>query len=121
MTSPAPGASSLHLNDKRRALVARRDRLLEAFVDATKTLLEKPDVAKRFYTDVVFKGNLTAQEYDAALANSPFSYDVSVDHIQKTIDAMVKYGVGRMEHPPSAREFVKTDLLEAAKKSLGVK
>jgi hypothetical protein len=35
MTSPAPGASSRHLNDKRLALVARRDRLLEAFVDAT--------------------------------------------------------------------------------------
>ena len=35
MTSPERGESSLHLNDKRRALVARRDRLLEAFVDAT--------------------------------------------------------------------------------------
>ena len=109
---------SARLYDEKRSVAAR---VLEAFVDSTKTLLEHPDVAKRFYTEEVFKGNLTPQEYDAALANSPFTYDVTVDHIQKTIDAMVKYGVGRMENPPSAREFVKTDLLEAAKKSLGVK
>jgi NitT/TauT family transport system substrate-binding protein len=104
--------------DERRPVAAR---VLEAFVDATRTLLARPDVARRFYTEVVFKGNLTQEDYDAALANSPFSYDVTADHIQKTIDAMMKYGVGRMENPPSAREFVKTDLLEAAKRALGVK
>jgi NitT/TauT family transport system substrate-binding protein len=46
---------------------------------------------------------------------------MSVDHIQKTIDAMAKHGVGRMAKPPKAADFVKTDLLEEAKKSLGVK
>jgi len=38
-----------------------------------------------------------------------------------TTDLMVKYGVGRMEKPPMAREWVKTGLLNAAKKSLGAK
>jgi NitT/TauT family transport system substrate-binding protein len=104
--------------DERRPVAAKA---VQAFVEATKLFIEKPEVAKKFYTEVVFKGNLTPQEYDAAIANSPFSFDVTVDHIQKTIDAMAKYGVGRMEKPPAAKDFVKTDLLEAAKKSLGVK
>ena len=34
---------------------------------------------------------------------------------------MYKTGVGRMAKPPAAKEWVKTDLLEAAKKSLNVK
>jgi NitT/TauT family transport system substrate-binding protein len=71
--------------------------------------------------ETVFKGNLSEAEYDAAIANSPFAFDMSVDHIQKTIDAMAKYGVGRMANPPKAADFVKTDLLDEAKKSLGVK
>ncbi len=104
--------------DERRPVAAKA---IQAFVEATKLFIEKPEVAKKFYTEVVFKGNLTPQEYDAAIANSPFSYDVTVEHIQKTIDAMAKYGVGRMEKPPQAKDFVKTELLEAAKKSLGVK
>jgi NitT/TauT family transport system substrate-binding protein len=34
---------------------------------------------------------------------------------------MYKTGVGRMAKPPAAKEWVKTDLLEAAKKSLNIK
>jgi NitT/TauT family transport system substrate-binding protein len=34
---------------------------------------------------------------------------------------MVKTGVGRMAHPPVATAWVRTDLLDAAKKSLNVK
>jgi NitT/TauT family transport system substrate-binding protein len=34
---------------------------------------------------------------------------------------MVKTGVGRMSKPPVAKDWVRTDLLEQAKKSLGVK
>ena len=34
---------------------------------------------------------------------------------------MVKTGVGRMTKPPVAKDWVKTDLLEQAKKSLNVK
>lgn len=109
---------SAKLYDERRAVAAK---VLQALVDATKLFTEKPDAAKKFYTEVVFKGNLTPQEFDAAVANSPFTVDVTVDHVQKTIDAMMKFGVGRMATPPVAKDFVKTDLLLAAKKALGVK
>jgi NitT/TauT family transport system substrate-binding protein len=34
---------------------------------------------------------------------------------------MAKTGVGKMSKPPVAKEWVKTDLLDAAKKSLNVK
>jgi NitT/TauT family transport system substrate-binding protein len=33
---------------------------------------------------------------------------------------MMKYGVGRMQNPPKAADWVKLDLLAAAKKKLGV-
>ncbi len=105
-------------HDERRTVAAKA---MQAFVEATKLFLEKPDVPRKFYSEVVFKGNLTPQEYDAAVANSPFSVDVTVEHVQQTIDAMMKYGVGRMTAPPAAKDFVKLDLLVAAKKALGMK
>jgi NitT/TauT family transport system substrate-binding protein len=105
-------------HDERRGAAAK---VMQAFVEATKLFLEKPDVPKKFYSEVVFKGNLTPQEYDAAVANSPFSVDVTVEHVQQTIDAMLKYGVGRMSTPPAAKDFVRLDLLSAAKKALEMK
>jgi NitT/TauT family transport system substrate-binding protein len=38
-----------------------------------------------------------------------------------TTDVMAKYGTGKMAKPPVAKDWVKTDLLDAAKKSLNVK
>ena len=55
------------------------------------------------------------------LCDAEFTYDISVKHVQVTTDLMQKLGVGRMEKPPSARDWVKTGLLEKAKKSLGAK
>jgi NitT/TauT family transport system substrate-binding protein len=46
---------------------------------------------------------------------------VTARHIQVTTDTMVRTGVGRMARPPVASDWVKTDLLDAAKKSLNVK
>ena len=34
---------------------------------------------------------------------------------------MQKYGVGRMQNPPKAGDWVKLDLLDAAKAQLGIK
>jgi NitT/TauT family transport system substrate-binding protein len=42
-------------------------------------------------------------------------------HIQTTADLMAKYGIGKFAQAPVATDFVKTDLLDAAKKSLGIK
>ena len=60
-------------------------------------------------------------DFEDAIGNSPYSYDITPEHIQTTTDIMVKTGVGRMSRPPLAKDWVKTDLLEQAKKSLGVK
>jgi len=96
-------------------------RVLECFVEATETFLKNPTLAEKYVRDNVFKRQLTHEEYVDAMSNAEFTYDISVKHVQVTTDLMQKLGVGRMEKPPSARDWVKTGLLEKAKKSLGAK
>lgn len=97
------------------------ERFMKCFVEATKTFIEKPEVAQKFVIDKMFKGQITAQDFKDAIGNSPYTYDLTVEHIQITTDFMQKYGVGRMQNPPKAADWVKLDLLAEAKKSLGVK
>jgi NitT/TauT family transport system substrate-binding protein len=97
------------------------EKFMRCFVEATKTFLDNPAVAEKYVREVVFKGQITQDDYQDALGNSMFSYDITPEHIQVTTDIMVKTGVGRMAKPPVAKEWVKTDLLEAAKKNLGIK
>jgi NitT/TauT family transport system substrate-binding protein len=96
-------------------------RVLRCFVDATKTFLRQPALAERYVRDNLFKGQLTHEEYVAAMSNAAFTYDITVKHVQITTDMMQQLGVGRMEKPPLARDWVRTNLLEAAKKSLGAR
>ncbi|NML63546.1 ABC transporter substrate-binding protein [Massilia sp. RP-1-19] len=58
--------------------------------------------------------------FEDAISNSPYSYDITPEHIQITTDTMARTGVGRMAKPPVAKDWVRTDLLDAAKKSLNV-
>ena len=97
------------------------EKFMRCFVQATKTFIDKPAVAEKYVREVIFKGQITADDFQDAISNSPYTYDITPEHIQITTDTMVKTGVGRMAKPPLAREWVKTDLLEAAKKSLNVK
>jgi NitT/TauT family transport system substrate-binding protein len=97
------------------------EKFMRCFVQSTKTFLDQPPVAEKYVRDVVFKGQISADDYNDALGNSMFSYDVTPEHIQVTTDIMVKTGVGKMAKPPVAKEWVKTDLLDAAKKSLNIK
>jgi NitT/TauT family transport system substrate-binding protein len=69
----------------------------------------------------MFKNQISAEDYQDAIGNSPFSYDISVAHVQITTDLMLKYGVGKMTNPPKAGDWVKLDLLTEAKKQLKVK
>jgi NitT/TauT family transport system substrate-binding protein len=69
----------------------------------------------------MFKGQISGDDYDDALSNAAFTYDVTADHIQVTTDLMAKYGVGKMASPPKAADWVKLDLLKKAKAELGVK
>lgn len=96
-------------------------RLLRCFVEATRTFLAQPAVAEKYVREQVFKGQLTADEYRDAMANAAFTYDVTLQHVQATTDLMVQYGVGKMQSPPVAKDWVRLDLLEAAKKALGAK
>ena len=70
------------------------------FVDATNTFIKNPDLAEHYVVDKMFKGQITSQDYKDAIANSPFTYDISITHVQTTTDLMQKYNVGRMQTPP---------------------
>jgi NitT/TauT family transport system substrate-binding protein len=97
------------------------EKFMSCFVQATKTFIDNKAIAEKYVREVVFKGQITKDDFDDAIGNSPYSYDITPEHIQITTDVMVKTGVGRMAKPPVAKDWVKTDLLDAAKKSLGVK
>lgn len=90
-------------------------RVLKLFVEATSTFIDKPDVAEKYVREDMFKNQITSQDYKDAIGNSPFSYDITAEHVQTTTDLMQKYGVGRMSKPPVATDWVKLDLLQAAK------
>jgi NitT/TauT family transport system substrate-binding protein len=100
---------------------ALAEKFMRCFVESTRTFLDNPKQAEKYVREVVFKGQISKDDYDDALGNSMFSYDVTPEHIQVTTDIMTKTGVGKMAKPPVAKEWVKTDLLDAAKKSLNVK
>jgi len=95
-------------------------RVLECFVDSTRTFIEHPQLAEQYVREQMFKGQVSAEEYREALSNASFTYDVTAAHIQATTDLMVKYGVGKLSRPPRAEDWVKLDLLAEAKQKLGV-
>jgi NitT/TauT family transport system substrate-binding protein len=97
------------------------EKFMRCFVESTKTFIDNKAVAEKYVREVVFKGQITSDDFNDAIGNSSYTYDITPEHIQITTDIMVKTGVGRMAKPPVAKEWVKTDLLEAAKKSLNVK
>ena len=96
-------------------------RVLKCFVDATRTFLSNPALAEKYVRENLFKGQLSHEEYVDAMSNAAFTYDISVKHVQITTDLMAKLGVGRLANPPRARDWVKTNLLEAARKSVAAK
>jgi NitT/TauT family transport system substrate-binding protein len=95
--------------------------VLDCFVDATRYFIQNPKVAEKYVVEQMFKGQITSDDFQDAIANSPYSYDLTVDHIQVTTDLMSKYGVGKMQNPPRASDWVKLDLLQHAKAKAGVK
>ena len=102
----------------------RRDvaqRFLLCFVEATKKFIDEPKTAEKYVREVMFKKQINAEDYQDAIGNSPFSYDITLQHVQVTTDLMKQYGVGKMANPPKAGDWVKLDLLTEAKKQLKVK
>jgi len=103
---------------KERPDVAQR--LLKVFVEATRTFIDNPGLAEKYVSQNMFKGQLTSQDYQDAIGNSPFTYDVTTENIDVTAGMMHKYGVGRLTKVPKASEWVKLDLLDKAKRDLGI-
>ncbi|QDK44762.1 ABC transporter substrate-binding protein [Bdellovibrio sp. ZAP7] len=97
------------------------ERFVKCFVEVTQLFMDKPEIAEKFVVEKMFKGQITNQDFKDAIGNSPYVYHLTAEHIQITTDFMQKFGVGRMQNPPKATDWVKLDLLEDAKKSLGVK
>ena len=96
------------------------EKFMRCFVQATKAFIDDKALASKYVREVIFKGQISADDFDDAIANSPFSYDITPQHIQATTDMMVKTGVGRMRAPPRAQDWVRTELLAAAKKNLQI-
>ncbi len=97
------------------------EKFMRCFVQATSTFIKDPALAEKYVRENVFKGQISSEDFRDAMDNAEYTYDITPEHIQVTTDIMYKTGVGRMAKPPAAKEWVKTDLLEAAKKSLNVK
>jgi NitT/TauT family transport system substrate-binding protein len=96
-------------------------RVMKCFVDSTRKFIQDPAFARKYVVEQMFKGQISKDDYDDALSNAAFTYDVTVDHIQVTTDLMAKYGVGKMASPPKAADWVKLELLSKAKAELGIK
>lgn len=96
------------------------EKFMRCFVEATKTFIENKDLAEKYVRENMFKGQISHEDFVNAIGNSPYSYDLTPQHIQTTTDLMQKYGVGKMSKAPVATDWVKTDMLEQAKKSLNI-
>jgi NitT/TauT family transport system substrate-binding protein len=103
---------------KERPEVAQK--VMNCFVQATKLFIEKPAIAEKYVRENMFKNQLSSKEYKDAIGNSPFTYELTAEHIQTTTDMMIKYDVGRMQNPPKATDWVKLDLLAKAKQANGI-
>ena len=95
-------------------------RLLACFVASTKKFLDDPAFAERYVREQMFRGQLSHEDYQEAMSNASFTYDITVEHVQITTDLMVKHGVGKLSNAPRAKDFVKLDLLAKAKAAAGV-
>jgi NitT/TauT family transport system substrate-binding protein len=96
-------------------------RFVKLFLDATLQFQRDEALAEKFVRESVFKNQLTSVDYRDAMDNAEFSYELKVAEIQTMTDMMVRFDMAKMIKPPKAEEWVKTDLLERAKKELGVK
>lgn len=95
-------------------------KFMNCFVQATKLFIDNKGAAEKYVRESMFKNQISKDDFNDAIENSPYTYDISAAHIQTTTDVMFKTGTGKMRNPPVARDWVKTDLLEQAKKSLSI-
>lgn len=97
------------------------EKFMRCFVQATSAFIGDRQLAENYVRNTVFKGQISPEDFRDAIGNSPYSYDITPEHIQLTTDIMARTGVGRMARPPLAKDWVRTDLLDAAKASLNIR
>nr|WP_314542364.1 ABC transporter substrate-binding protein [uncultured Massilia sp.] len=97
------------------------EKFMRCFVQATSAFIGDRRLAENYVRNTVFKGQISPEDFRDAIGNSPYSYDITPEHIQLTTDIMARTGVGRMARPPLAKDWVRTDLLDAAKASLNIR
>ena len=86
-------------------LYANKDlsqRVMKCFVESTATFNKDMKLAETYVRDKMFKGQITSDDFKDAIGNSPYSYDLTVSHMQITTDMMQQYGIGKMAKPPKA-------------------
>jgi NitT/TauT family transport system substrate-binding protein len=93
-------------------------RVLNCFVEATRKFMEDPGFAEKYVRESMFRKQLSAEDFRDAIGNAPYTTDITAEHVQLTADVMAKYGLSRFKAPPDAKDWVRLDLLEAAKKTV---
>jgi NitT/TauT family transport system substrate-binding protein len=95
-------------------------RFVKLFLDATLQFQRNPALAEKYVTQTLFKSQLTVEDYRDAMSNAEFSYDLHAAEIQVMTDMMVRFDMAKLGKPPVAQDWVKTDLLDRAKKEFGL-
>lgn len=95
-------------------------RVLKLFVEATLAFRNDPALAEKYVRETVFKGQLTSKDFNDAMNNARYIFDMPAGHMDRTTELMVKYGLGKMTAPPKEADWVKLDLLQEAKAALHV-
>ena len=68
-------------------------RMLECFVAATKKFIEDPAAAESYVCASLFKNSLSVKDYRETMDNAQFTYEITLEHVQKTSSMMKQYGV----------------------------
>ncbi len=100
-------------------------RFMKLFTEATLTFIEKPDLAEQYIRTSLFKNTLNQKEYTTIATNITYSYDINSLTVQTATAAMetlgmLRTGNGLVLAAPTANDWVKLDLLRAAKDSMGL-
>jgi NitT/TauT family transport system substrate-binding protein len=77
-------------------------------------------VAEKYVREVIFKNQITKEDFDDAIGNSPYAYDITPSTSRSPPTPWPRRR-RPMAKPPVAKDWVKTDLLEQAKKSMNLK
>lgn len=57
------------------------EKFMRCFVEATKTFIDSKDVAEKYVREVIFKNQITKEDFLDAIGNSPYSYDITPEQV----------------------------------------